>query len=184
MLWGIISTTFLGIQYYKEKSEPHIPAENWRNRKLYNKDQLDPKVSPQQLMNNVRNGKYWMSDKDYEAYQKAEEPKYTLQKPIIEIEGDYILICSLSLSQYAQECSYKRACRSLEKHGKVELARATPCSSHIIDEKIGDVYNSILQKIKNHYNGKINVRHKGNYGHIVIETRGDNNDCQWTDVFL
>lgn len=47
----------------KESRKPYIPASYWRNKDLMYKDKLDPNVSPQQVMKNLENGKYYLPDK-------------------------------------------------------------------------------------------------------------------------
>lgn len=50
----------------KEMREPTIPASYWRNKDLMYKDQLNPNISPQQVMKNLENGKYYISDEEFE----------------------------------------------------------------------------------------------------------------------
>lgn len=59
MLDGLFIASLVGTlaQAVKEARQPTIPAENWANKKLYHKD-LMSKMSGEQLMKNVQNGKY------------------------------------------------------------------------------------------------------------------------------
>lgn len=59
MLNGLAIAAFLSAleDVFKEKFTQPIPAENWANRELYNKD-LMAGMSAEQLMKNVKNGKY------------------------------------------------------------------------------------------------------------------------------
>lgn len=59
-LLTFLSACFLGGQVAKEKLEKPIPAEYWRNKQLMNKDKLNPNISHQQVMQNLRNGKYYL----------------------------------------------------------------------------------------------------------------------------
>lgn len=59
MLDGLFIASLVGncVELIKEKFAKPIPAENWANRELYNKD-LMAGMSADQLMKNVENGKY------------------------------------------------------------------------------------------------------------------------------
>lgn len=170
MLWGALAALFIGAEWVKEKTEPRIPAENWRNRKLYDKDHLDPSVSPEQLMKNVKNGKYWMSDEAYEAYQKSEFT-YKLSKPVVKTEWDYVLVGMTSYTPDKIEFCFKRACKSLDKYGKVELSKNDTTGSEFVNAKIRAGYNEIIQRIKDRYNGKIFIQKKKDTDSIIIELK-------------
>lgn len=55
----IISIIGAIVQIVKEKCEKPIPAENWANKELYNKDIMNG-VPIEQRIKNVKNGKYKM----------------------------------------------------------------------------------------------------------------------------
>lgn len=55
---GIIGILFASKELIKEKCTPVIPAENWQNRELIQKDILNPDCSNNQFMKNLANGKY------------------------------------------------------------------------------------------------------------------------------
>lgn len=55
---GIIGILFVGKELIKEKCTPVIPAENWQNRELIQKDILNPECNNNQFMKNLANGKY------------------------------------------------------------------------------------------------------------------------------
>lgn len=42
----------------KEKRQPHIPAENWKNSKLIHEDTFINQISSEEFQKNLRNGKY------------------------------------------------------------------------------------------------------------------------------
>ena len=74
-----------------------------------------------------------------------------------------------SVKPYYREFNFKRVCKSLDKHGKVEIQKNTPTGSQNTDTKINEAYDELIQKIREHYDGKINIHKKGNCGHILIE---------------
>ena len=67
-----ISALFLGKEYIKEKRQPIIPASYWRNKELMDADKLNPNISFKQVIKNLENGKYYLSD---EEYAKRNQPK-------------------------------------------------------------------------------------------------------------
>lgn len=67
-----ISVAFLLREYIKEKRQPTIPAEYWRNKELMNKDKLDATIPPEQVLKNLRAGKYYLSDEEYEKILQKE----------------------------------------------------------------------------------------------------------------
>ena len=71
-LLAAISAAFLGGQKVKEMKRPTIPASYWRNKELMDEDKLNPNISHQQVMKNLENGKYYLSDAEYE---KRNQPK-------------------------------------------------------------------------------------------------------------
>lgn len=102
-------------QAIKEAKRPQIPAENWANKELYYKDLMSD-ISNEQLMKNVKNGKYKVKeihpephrDKNgkiiienvllynedlkkhgaYQAYKWAEQGKYNLEPEELEKEHE------------------------------------------------------------------------------------------------
>lgn len=59
MLEGLFIASLFGTcaQAIKEAKRPQIPAENWANKELYYQDLMSD-ISNEQLMKNVKNGKY------------------------------------------------------------------------------------------------------------------------------
>ena len=53
---AIIGIIWFLYDVIKEAFEPHIPAENWRNKKLAMEDQK--RLSKSEFLRNLRNGKY------------------------------------------------------------------------------------------------------------------------------
>ncbi len=76
-LLTLISGAFLAKDVIKENRRPTIPASYWRNKELMNSDKLDPNISPEQVQRNLENGKYYLSDDEYERRQKAAQPDYS-----------------------------------------------------------------------------------------------------------
>lgn len=76
MLHGLFIASLIGncVEIVKEKFAKPIPAENWANRELYNKDLMSG-MSAEQLMKNVENGKYRGEVEGKEKYQKPHRNK-------------------------------------------------------------------------------------------------------------
>lgn len=68
---GIIGILFVGKELIKEKCTPVIPAENWQNRELIQKDILNPDCSNNQLMKNLVNGKYRKTEQITEPHKDS-----------------------------------------------------------------------------------------------------------------
>lgn len=60
---GLFIASFIGTcaQAIKEARQPVIPAENWNNKELYHEDLMSG-ISEEQLMKNVKNGKYKLTE--------------------------------------------------------------------------------------------------------------------------
>lgn len=68
---GIIGILFASKELIKEKCTPVIPAENWQNRELIQKDILNPKCNNEQLMKNLVNGKYRKTEQITEPHRDS-----------------------------------------------------------------------------------------------------------------
>lgn len=55
---SILAAVLTGKELIQEKCTPVIPAENWQNRELIQKDIQNPKCNNEQLMKNLASGKY------------------------------------------------------------------------------------------------------------------------------
>lgn len=55
---AIIGLFFLIAQIAKETSEPEVPASYWNNQKKMDDDLLNPNISFDDVMNNIRMGVY------------------------------------------------------------------------------------------------------------------------------
>lgn len=61
-LLGFLSTVATAMGLVKEATEKPVPAENWANKELYYKD-INDGVPMKQVMKNLENGKYKMTEK-------------------------------------------------------------------------------------------------------------------------
>lgn len=61
-LLGFLSTVATAVGLVKEATEKPVPAENWANKELYYKD-INDGVPMKQVMKNLENGKYKMTEK-------------------------------------------------------------------------------------------------------------------------
>ena len=75
-----IAAAFMAGQKIKEVKKPVIPASYWRNQELMNADKLNPNISPEQVQKNLENGKYYLSDAEYERRQQAAKPDYSYRE--------------------------------------------------------------------------------------------------------
>lgn len=72
--FGIIGLFAAGKQLIKEKTEKPIPAEYWNNKALIHEDKMNPDISPQQFMKNLKEGKYCSSEVTPEKYEQPVKP--------------------------------------------------------------------------------------------------------------
>ena len=82
MSWFLaaIGAAFLGREKIREMRTPVIPASYWRNKELMDADKLNPNISPQQVMQNLQNGKYYLSDEAHKRKQEASKPDYSYRE--------------------------------------------------------------------------------------------------------
>ena len=71
---GIIGLIAGAKQLIKESTEKPIPAEFWNNKALMHEDKMNPDVSPQQIMKNLKDGKYCSSEVIPEKYEMPVKP--------------------------------------------------------------------------------------------------------------
>lgn len=72
--FGIIGLIAGAKQIVKEATEKPVPAENWNNKALMHEDKMNPDVSPQQFMKNLKDGKYCSSEVISECYEMPVKP--------------------------------------------------------------------------------------------------------------
>ena len=68
---GAVAAVLIGKELIKEKCTPVIPAENWQNRELIQKDILNPECSNNQFMKNLANGKYRKTEQAAEPHKDS-----------------------------------------------------------------------------------------------------------------
>lgn len=68
---GAVAAVLTGKELIKEKCTPVIPAENWQNRELIQKDILNPDCSNNQFMKNLVNGKYRKTEQITEPHRDS-----------------------------------------------------------------------------------------------------------------
>ena len=69
---SILAAVLTGKELIKEKCTPGIPAENWQNRELIQKDILNPDCSNNQFMKNLVNGKYRKTEQTTEPHKDSD----------------------------------------------------------------------------------------------------------------
>lgn len=74
----IVSIIGTIVQIFKEKFTPQIPYENFRNRKLYNEDLMNG-ASIEQLMKNVKDGKYRIEGTFPEPHRDPKDGKIIIE---------------------------------------------------------------------------------------------------------
>lgn len=80
MLDGLFIASIVGTLYQgiKEKLEPTIPAENWANKELYHQDLMNG-VSVEQRMENLKNGKYKLTETHPEPHRDPVSGKIVIE---------------------------------------------------------------------------------------------------------
>lgn len=80
---GLFIASFVGMctQAIKEARQPVIPAENWANKELYHKDLMSG-LSENQLMKNVKNGKYRMTSVHAEPH-RGKDGKIVIENTLL-----------------------------------------------------------------------------------------------------
>lgn len=68
------SGSYLACNLLKEKQQKSIPAEYWNNKDLMYKDKMNPDISPEQIMKNLENGKYYSPTAIPEKYEMPVKP--------------------------------------------------------------------------------------------------------------
>lgn len=83
MFDGLFIASFIGTcaQAIKEARQPVIPAENWANKELYHKDLMSG-MSGEQLMKNVKNGKYRLVEANLEPH-RGKDGKIVIENTLL-----------------------------------------------------------------------------------------------------
>ena len=80
MLDGLFIVSLIGtcVQAIKEACQPTIPAENWANRELMDKDRMNG-MSEKQILKNVEKGKYKVTETYPEPHRDPETGKIMIE---------------------------------------------------------------------------------------------------------
>lgn len=80
MLDGLFIVSLIGtcVQAIKEACQPTIPAENWANRELMDKDRMNG-MSEKQILKNVEKGKYKVTETYPEPHRDPETGKIIIE---------------------------------------------------------------------------------------------------------
>ena len=83
MLHGLFIASLIGtcVEAIKEAFEKPVPAENWANKELYQKDLISG-MSIKQLMKNVENGKYRLVE-NYPEPHKTKDGKIIIENNLL-----------------------------------------------------------------------------------------------------
>lgn len=102
-------------QAIKEACEPTIPAENWANRELYHKDLMSG-MSGQQLMKNVENGKYKLTEK-YPEPHRDKDGKIIIENCLL-YDEDIKKYDVIQVGKWVKQGKYNLTPEELEKERK------------------------------------------------------------------
>lgn len=83
MLDGLFIASLVGsvVQIFKEANQKTIPAENWANKELYHEDLMSG-MSGEQLMKNVHNGKYKLTE-TYPEPHRGKDGKIVIENTLL-----------------------------------------------------------------------------------------------------
>lgn len=126
MFDGLFYASFIGtcVQAINEARQPVIPAENWANKELYHEDLMSG-VSGEQLMKNVKNGKYILTE-DYPEPHRGKDGKIIIENTLLYKED---------LEKYGAYQTYKWV-----KQGKYNL---TPEELKKEDERLDKFFEEL-----------------------------------------
>ena len=121
MLDGLFIVSLIGGCYrlIKESCEKPIPVENWRNKESMREDRYNG-MSEQEIMKNVKNGKYIIKDADIQQYPKP----HTNEKGQILIENcklfneDKVKYSIEQIYKWVKQGKYNLTPEELEKERK------------------------------------------------------------------
>ena len=121
MLDGLFIASLIGscVQAIKEAFEPTIPAENWSNKELYHKDIMSG-VSAEQRMENVKNGKYKLTETYPEPHRDPVSGKIVIENCKLYHE-DVKNYGAYQAEQWVKQGKYNLTPEELEKeHKRIE----------------------------------------------------------------
>lgn len=102
-------------QVVKEACEPTIPAENWGNKELYHKDLMSG-MSGKELMKNVENGKYKLTEK-YPEPHRDKDGKIIIENCLL-YDEDLKKYGAIQVGKWIKQGRYNLTSEELEKERK------------------------------------------------------------------
>ena len=117
MLDGLFIASIIGtcVQAIKEARQPKIPAENWANKELYHKDLMSD-MSSEQLMKNVENGKYKLTE-TYPEPHRGKDGKIIIENNLL-YEDDLKKYGAYQTMKWVKQGKYNLTQEELEKEHK------------------------------------------------------------------
>ena len=112
-LLGIAAIISTCAQAIKEACTPTIPAENWANKELYNKDLMSG-MSSKELMKNVERGKYKMPIMKYPEPHRTADGKIIIENCKLYHE-DVRKFGAYQAQQWVEQGKYNLTPEELEK---------------------------------------------------------------------
>lgn len=144
---GTLSLLGTLLEGVKESTEPTIPAEYWANKELYHRDVMNG-VSSEQLLKNLRNGKYRIPEEIIKAYPVPHREATGKMRIMIEncelYNEDIAKYGALQAHKWREQGKYNLNAKELEivhlqyEKEKLRRARATPDKVAEIEKKLAE----------------------------------------------
>lgn len=115
-LLGAVSLVCTCYQLIKEACEPTVPAENWANQDLYYQDMMNG-VSIEQRMENVRNGKYKLTETYPEPHKDPKTGQIIIENSKLYKE-DLFKYGAVQTMKWVKQGKYNLTPEELEKERK------------------------------------------------------------------
>lgn len=114
MLDGLFIASLIGtcVQLIKEKCQPTIPAENWGNKELINKDRMNG-ISEKEFDRNLANGKYRLVE-NYPEPHRDENGKIIIENSL-SYDKDLKEYGAYQTMQWVRQGKYNLTPEELEK---------------------------------------------------------------------
>lgn len=114
MLEGLFIASLIGtcVQAIKEACEPTIPAENWANKELINKDRMNG-ISEKEFARNLANGKYKLVE-NYPEPHRDKDGKIIIENSL-QYEKDVREYGAYQAMQWVRQGKYNLTPEELEK---------------------------------------------------------------------
>lgn len=115
MFDGLFIASIIGgfVQAFKESCAPVVPAENWGNKELYNKDISDG-VPIEQRMKNLENGKYKLVEKYPEPHRDPVSGKIIIENSEL-YHKDILNYGAYQAQQWVKQGKYNLTPEELKK---------------------------------------------------------------------